>query len=167
VDTHQITEWISSLSPHTLPLGIFLICFVSGFFPIVNAEITVLAAGSVITKTSDILLLGLMAGIGQVLSKSGLYWLASKAPDAKFIHKRVSKRKMDLWHKRVMHWGWKLPLFLFASAFFGIPPFLIISVLMGFLKTPFKSFFIIAFLGRTLRFSLLLCAPKYFMEWLK
>jgi membrane protein YqaA with SNARE-associated domain len=131
----------------------FLVCFLSGFIPLINAELFLLAAALIFSKNYEFFIfLALMATAGQMLGKTLLYYSFFYAPI-----KKIEKIKATM-----NRWGKKKDLLLFFSAFAGFPPFYFVSIAAGIIHYPFIRFFALGFIGRLLRFWILLEFPILF-----
>lgn len=128
----------------------FVVAILSGFIPIVNAELY-LAAVALTTKSIPLALaLGLIVAAGQMIAKVGIYKAALKASNLK-THEEDGKLAKA--RKVVAKWKGREHLLTFVSATVGIPPFLIVSVVAGILELPFIAFVTIGFIGRAIRFG--------------
>jgi membrane protein YqaA with SNARE-associated domain len=154
------TGLYSILSDYGLFTGTYIICVISGIVPIVNAEFFFIFVSSLSTESSlpPVLIIGTL---GQMTAKSVLYLSGKGILD--LSHKRYedaisrTKAKMEKWKSRV-------DLFMFISAFTGIPPFYAVSVIAGIVRHSFFRFFICGFVGRTLRFGLIMFFPQFFKQ---
>ncbi|MDI6808845.1 MAG: VTT domain-containing protein [Candidatus Eisenbacteria bacterium] len=141
----------------------FLVCFVSGFIPVVNAEVY-LAAVSMVAPKFSAFPLAFTAASGQMIAKSIIY-LAGRGV-LRLPIKRYEK-KMDRVAEQIEAWGTKTGLFTFISAFTGFPPFYAVSFLAGVLNVKFQRFFLYGFLGRLLRFFVVVLFPRAVGELIK
>ncbi|HEV8055934.1 MAG TPA: hypothetical protein VGP51_05560 [Nocardioidaceae bacterium] len=135
------------------------ICFVSALFPLVNAE----AYMSALAVTSDdraVWLLAITAGVGQMGGKIIWYQVGRSSLNWRWVRRKIDsvtwQARLTRWQGRVQGNRWSVAAFLATSAFFGLPPFAIISVLAGQLKVPFALFCATGLAGRILRFAAIL-----------
>lgn len=127
----------------------FVIAILSGFIPLINAEIYLVAV-SVSTQSLPLAIaLGFIVALGQMIAKVGIYKTARKASNLR-LHEEGSK--MARARKLMAKWEGKPHLLTFISATFGIPPFFIVSVVGGMLELPFVQFMTVGFIGRSIRF---------------
>jgi membrane protein YqaA with SNARE-associated domain len=137
-----------------LPLATFVYCVASGFIPIVNAEIFLVGAAALAPRSS-LPLIALLAAAGQMVAKSGMY-LGGRG----VVRLPSEKRKADLEALRARVERWRSrDLLVFVSAGLGLPPFFAVSILAGTLRFPFPRFLVAGFLGRLIRFGLIMAVP--------
>ena len=147
----------SWLTPENIYISTFVLCFISGFLPIVNAELVVIAAAAM-SGENMIVPIAILSAVGQMLAKAILY-LAGRGvlniPMGKY------EEKLTQWEEKFKNWqGIKTDLFIFLSASVGFPPFYVISILAGMFKLNFLRFFLSGTLGRTVRFGILAFFPQ-------
>jgi membrane protein YqaA with SNARE-associated domain len=137
-----------------LPLATFLYCIASGFIPVVNAEIFLVGAAALAPRSS-LPLVVLVAAAGQMVAKTGMY-LGGRG----VVRLPSEKRKADLEALRAKVERWKSrDLLVLVSAGVGLPPFFAVSILAGTLRFPFARFLLAGFVGRLVRFGLLMAVP--------
>ena len=137
-----------------LPLATFLFCAASGVIPVLNAEIFLVGAAA-LSPDSSPAALALVAALGQVVAKSGMY-LGGRG----ILKLPMGKRKADLDAVQARIERWRSKDFLvFVSAAVGLPPFFAVSIFAGTLRFPFGRFMLAGFLGRLLRFGLVVAVP--------
>jgi len=150
----------SIISNYGLYSGTYIICFVSGFVPIINAEIFLIFVSSVVTKSLFIPVL-LLATIGQMTAKAVFFF--SGMGVVKLSLKRYENKINDAMLK-MQKWESKADWFIFLSSFTGFPPFYIITIVAGMIRHNFFRFFVSGFVGRLLRFGLLMLFPQFFKQ---
>jgi membrane protein YqaA with SNARE-associated domain len=132
------------------------VSFGSALIPLVNVE-AYLGAVTATTDNTNLWMLVVSAGVGQMVGKVLWYEAGRRSMEWSYIRKKMStpKRQQQLEHWRTRVQG--RPVFsgalLLASAFTGIPPYAVISVLAGQLRIPFLLFLVTGFVGRTGRFA--------------
>ncbi|MDE0358163.1 MAG: VTT domain-containing protein [Gammaproteobacteria bacterium] len=123
----------------------------SGLVPFVNAEVVV-AAAAVAVPGSQVWLVVTVCSLGQMIAKAALYalarWLPQKLPARATRHLERASEKT----RRLEQAGWTLIL---ISAFVGLPPFYVISLAAGIVRTNFAAFLTLGFAGRWARFAIL------------
>jgi len=144
-------------------LATFVVCFVSGFVPLVNAE-TYLISTAVLTPTSALVPLALLATAGQMAAKVLMY-LAGKGAIRLAIMDRA-KDKMVRLSGKLDQSPRRVDLFLFVSASVGIPPFYVVSLLAGASGVPFVRFLAAGTTGRFVRFVVTLGLPHLVKGWI-
>lgn len=150
----------SIISDYGLYVGTYLVCLISGFVPIVNAEIFLIFLSTLLTKPLIFPVL-LLATIGQMTAKTILF--LSGMGILKLSLKRY-ENKIDETIAKMHRWGSKIDVFIFLSAFTGFPPFYIITIVAGIIRHNFFRFFISGFTGRLLRFGLIILFPQFFKQ---
>ena len=148
------------LSSYGLYSGTYIVCLISGFVPVVNAEIYLVFVSSLITKTFFFPVL-LLATFGQMTAKAVLFF--SGMGVLKLSLKKY-ENKINETIVKMQKWGTKVDLFIFISSFTGFPPFYIITIVSGMMRHNFIRFFIFGFIGRVLRFGLLMIFPQIFKQ---
>ena len=131
-------------------------CFIGSLVPVINTEVIVLAAAAAAPPELAAALV-LVASTTQMAAKSILYLAGSgllrlpRGALAKHVEKALAGAQS---HQAASG------SVLFASASTGFPPFYVISVASGALRLDFRRFFVLGFLGRTLRFGVLVALPQ-------
>jgi membrane protein YqaA with SNARE-associated domain len=144
------------LSQLWLVVGTFFYCIGSGFIPVMNAEVYLLAVSAASSPALAFPLV-LAAGLGQMVAKSTMY-LAGRGvlslPMGKH-QERLDAAGRKLQGSRAGPGG-----FVFLSASTGFPPFYIVSIVAGTLKVPFLVFLLPGTVGRLVRFGLMVLFPQ-------
>jgi membrane protein YqaA with SNARE-associated domain len=142
-------------SPAALAM-VVLTGIASGIVPFVNAEVYVVALGSMAPRPLLPLLL-VIATLSHMLGKALLYWAghaAERLPEGRFTRRLAAARaKFD---ERTTLGG----ALVFVSAAVGLPPFYVLTVACGVLGYSFRWFFVLGFAGRLLRFGALILMPE-------
>ena len=136
--------------------GTYIVCFISGFFPLVNAELFLVLISINITKAECIPIF-ILAALGQMTAKL-LMFLGGKGVIR--LSKKKFEDKINGIVLKMKKWEKKIDIFIFLSAFTGIPPFFVVSIVAGMGQTNILRFFISGLLGRTLRFALVIYFPQ-------
>ncbi len=140
--------------------GTYIVCLISGFIPIVNAELFLIWISLTISEAEYIRVL-LLATSGQMTAKV-LMFLSGKG--VVNISKKRHENKLAQIEEKMKKWESKIDIFLFLSAFTGFPPFYVVAVLSGMTNVNFVRFCIAGFLGRALRFGLVMYFPHLFKQ---
>ena len=145
------------INQYGLYLSTFIVCFVSGFIPIVNAEVFLLLVSSISPK-SQIISLVFLSTMGQMAAKGLIYLGASGVLKIPF---RRYEKKMNMIREKFERWKSKTDLLILFSAAIGFPPFYLVSVMAGALKLNYLRFLFFGFIGRFVRFSVALLLPQF------
>lgn len=140
--------------------GTYVVCLISGFIPIVNAEVFLIWLSLTLSKVEYVPII-LLATSGQMTAKV-LMFLSGKGVIN--ISKKRYEKKIGEIEAKMRKWKYKIDIFIFLSAFTGFPPFYVVAVLSGMTKVNFLRFCIAGFLGRALRFGLVLYFPHLFKQ---
>jgi membrane protein YqaA with SNARE-associated domain len=140
--------------------GTYVVCLVSGFIPIVNAELFLIWISLMLSRTEYVPIL-LLATSGQMTAKV-LMFLSGKG--VIHISKKRYENKIAAIEAKMKKWKNKIDIFIFLSAFTGFPPFYVVAVLSGMTKVNLLRFCIAGFLGRALRFGLVMYFPHLFKQ---
>ena len=144
------------LASYGLHLGTFIVCVISGFVPVVNAEVYLVAVSS-FTSGHDVWIVVLLAALGQMVAKVVMFLGAqglTKWPARKY------EARLELVRKKFEQRKTATPVFIFISAFTGFPPFYLVSMMGGILNLNLASFCVMGFLGRFLRFGVVAFFPQ-------
>ena len=149
--THEI------LSTLGLYGGTFLVCFLAGLIPLINAELFLAGVSAwAISSTAPLPAIVLLAAAGQMTAKLLLYYAALgvfELPSGK------RREKIERARARIEKWKSKPKAVLALSATLGLPPFYLSSFAAGALKIRLRTFCAIGMAGRILRFSLVVAIP--------
>jgi membrane protein YqaA with SNARE-associated domain len=165
-------EWLAQLHAQVAatPLGLvlvsFVVCFVSGFLPLVNAEAYLLSVSALSPARLGVPLT-VAGACGQMTAKALLYLSGRgilRLPLGR--HGDKVKAKMEQAQARLEAHRGHTGTVLFASAFLGLPPFYFVSILAGTLRISFGLFFGAGLLGRILRFGIFVLLPQIARRWL-
>jgi membrane protein YqaA with SNARE-associated domain len=136
----------------------FVAAIVSALLPWVNAELMLLAVAAPLTSFSDLSGVVLAMTAGQVIGKSGLYWIARQTshttPNGRF------GRAVDRWRVACESRHRSTQMMMTLSAVFGLPPFYVTTVAAGALRVDFGRFLVSAVVGRLVHFSAVGLAPS-------
>ena len=138
-----------------LYLSTYIIAVISGFVPVVNIEVYLVWVAA-FTPRSQGLPIAILATLGQMTAKTLMY--LGGAGILK-ITLRKPEEKMAAVQKKFESWKNRTSLFIFLSAFLGVPPFYFVSVASGALKIKLPRFLIAGLAGRFLRFGITVFFP--------
>ena len=128
-----------------------VVAALSGFIPVINAEIYLVAVTLAMRSVPLAIVLGLIVAIGQMAAKVGIYKVSAGAARKAKTSEKI-QAKLDKVHALMAKWKDKPFALVFVSAVVGVPPFFVVSILAGMLKLDFKKFLVLGTIGRTLRF---------------
>jgi len=130
---------------------------VSALLPWVNAELMLLAVAAPLTSFSDLSSVVLAMTAGQVLGKTGLYWIARQTALTR-PNGRIGKA-VDRWRVACDSRHRSTQTMMTLSAVSGLPPFYVTTVAAGALRVDFGRFLVAAIVGRLVHFSAVGLAP--------
>jgi membrane protein YqaA with SNARE-associated domain len=137
--------------------GTFVVCFIAGLVPLINAEVFLVVVATVLVSSAAPLpAVVLLAAAGQMVAKVVLYY-AARGVIATATGKR--REKIERAQARIEKWKDRPLWVLAASATFGLPPFYVVSLLAGALKIRLAPFLAIGMAGRTARFAVIVAIP--------
>lgn len=141
-----------------LLLSTFAVSVASALLPLINVELYLAGVGAV--GAGAALSLAVSAAAGQTLGKVIWYEVARHGIDSELAQKKMSSRKVrasyDRWVARMEGRPAYAGLIMFLSSFLGVPPLLVMAAVAGALKMPMWLFLPTVFIGRALRFWLIL-----------
>lgn len=142
-----------------LILATFCVAVASALCPLVNLETYLALAGALALKLG-VWPLSATAAAGQSAGKLCWYIVGRSSMQWGFIQRRMQSPR---WHRQYAtikaqtdKRSWAGLSLLFVSASVGLPPLAIMSVLSGQLRFNLWGFCITTFVGRTLRFAVVL-----------
>jgi membrane protein YqaA with SNARE-associated domain len=146
-------------------LATVVIGFASALVPLINIE-AYLGVRAAVATVGGVWALALAAAAGQMAGKVVWYYLGASALSWGWVRRRVEKPKnaarLELWRRRTQERPGLTGFLVFVSAFTGLPPFAILSVLAGQLRMSLTLFLVLGLVGRWLRFLGILVGA----EWL-
>jgi membrane protein YqaA with SNARE-associated domain len=143
------------LTHYGLYLSTYIIAVISGFVPVVNIEIYLIWVAA-LTPRSQGIPITILATLGQMTAKTLMY--LGGAGILK-ISLRKPGEKMAAIQKKFEEKRNQTGLFIFLSAFLGVPPFYLVSIVSGALKIKLPRFIMAGLTGRFLRFALTVFFP--------
>jgi membrane protein YqaA with SNARE-associated domain len=142
-----------------LVIGTFLFSVASALIPILNVEAYLAAVAVKANNLSD-WELAAVGGAGQSVGKILWYFAGIHSLKVRWIRQKMETEKWQLsyarWHERIVGRPVFAGTISFASAVTGFPPLAVIAVLAGTLRMNFTIFLVTVFVGRTIRFWLVL-----------
>jgi membrane protein YqaA with SNARE-associated domain len=151
-------------------VSLFLIGIASALVPLVNIE-AYLGVRAAVASVSGIWVLSLVAAVGQMLGKVIWYYLGASALSWGWVRRRVELPKnaarLELWRARTHERPVVAGSLVFVSAFSGVPPFAVLSVLAGQLRMSLALFLALGLAGRWLRFAAVLGGAAWLSDALR
>jgi membrane protein YqaA with SNARE-associated domain len=126
----------------------YVMCVIGGFVPIINAEVYLASVGAMSDRAAVIPLV-LAGTLGQMTAKTAIF-LAGRGLVRLPVARDSERVRLVLAKARA--WRGPMWLFVFVSAVVGIPPFYIVSLLGGSLDLSIGRFIALGFVGRLIRF---------------
>lgn len=148
------------ISQFGIMTGTVVVCFISGFVPLVNAELYLLLVASMIPKSMFVPVL-LLAAFGQMMAKSLIYLTGKGIISLPIKKLETGVARLE---ERIEHWDPGVSSFLFVSAFTGFPPFYLSTLAAGAMRLRYNYFLAAGFSGRLLRFGVIMFFPQLFKE---
>lgn len=142
-----------------LLLATFGVAVASALFPLINIEAYIAGVGALVANYG-ILPVSLVAGAGQAVGKVLWYEVGRSSLHWSYIKKKMEapswKRRYERVYGMTQRRPWTGMALLFASAVTGFPPLAIMAVLAGQLRFHRAWFYALTFIGRTIRFVIVL-----------
>jgi len=126
--------------------------------PVINAELLVISMAA-LAPHGGLPPIVAAAAIGQIAGKVLLYLAGRGTIRLRGLREHARLQAVVL---RLQSSARTSALVLFASALAGVPPLYAVSVASGIIGIPLHRFVAIAFVGRVLRFGLLVQVPHMF-----
>lgn len=141
-------------------LTTFGVSVASALFPVINIEAYLVGLSASGAGDHRSVLLGVVAGLGQSVGKVGWYEASRRGFESAWMQRKLSGPKisaaLERWRGRMQGRPWYGGLVVLVSAIVGVPPLLAIAAVAGILELPRWMFFPTVFVGRALRFWLIL-----------
>jgi membrane protein YqaA with SNARE-associated domain len=142
-----------------LLIGTFFFSVASALVPILNVE-AYLAAVAIQARHLSDWELAAVGSAGQTAGKVLWYFAGTQSLRIRWIRQKMETEKWQLsylrWHERIVGRPVFAGAISFTSAVTGFPPLAVIAVLAGTLRMNFAIFLGTVFVGRTLRFWMVL-----------
>ena len=146
-----------------IPAATVIYCYVSGLVPVVNAEAFLVFISAAALSRSQLLLVAILATVGQMSAKSTMYFIARSSfrrPPRKYAE------TFDRTREKLERWRHGTAAFMFISSSTGFPPFYVVSILSGMMRINFLTFLVFGLAGRFIRFGLMVLFPHLIKELL-
>ncbi len=136
-------------------LTTYVFAVVSGFIPVANLEVYLVWVAA-FTPRSQAVGITLLATLGQMTAKTLMYLAGAGILK---ISVRKPGKKLRAVQIKMAEWQHRMGIFLFSSAFLGVPPFYVVSIASGVCRVPLAVFVTWGLLGRFLRFAVAVFFP--------
>lgn len=133
-------------------LAAALVGLVSAFVPVTPAEPYLIAAAA--SGHGHPVVLGIAAALGQTTGKLGIFLVSRGAVRSAWLQRKIADRRVGRHRRRLTlpDRPWPSAAILGASATFGFPPLLAMTVLLGGTRMRPSVFTAICLTGRAARF---------------
>ena len=143
----------------------FGVAIVSALCPLLNLELYMAGLGA-FGRASGFWAVVVLAAAGQAIGKMFWYQVGSSSLNWAFIRKKTESPRWKIQFDRIKRQTERRPwtgvALVFASATVGLPPLAIMAVLTGQLHFSQFAFVTTTFLGRTMRFAVVLGGVSWF-----
>jgi membrane protein YqaA with SNARE-associated domain len=151
-------------------VALFLVGIASALVPLINIEAYLGVRGAV-ASVHGLWGLAFVAATGQMLGKVVWYYLGANALNWGWVRRRAELPKnaarLETWRTRTHQRPVLTGTLVFLSAFSGFPPFAVVSVLAGQLRTSLALFFALGLAGRWLRFAAVLGGAAWLSDLIR
>lgn len=148
-----------------MPITTFGVAMLSALCPLVNLELYMAGVGA-LGPTTGFWSVVLLAAAGQSLGKLFWYQVGRSSLNWSFIRRKIEsprwKNQFEKLKRKTEQRPWVGVGLVFASATAGLPPLAIMAVLTGQLHFSRVVFVATTFVGRTLRFAVVLGGVSWF-----
>jgi membrane protein YqaA with SNARE-associated domain len=133
--------------------GTFVVSWIAGLVPLVNTEVFLVGLVRLaVDRSSQLAPIVLCAAVGQMIAKIILYYTGRSLLD---LPRGRYKNKVELLRVKIERWKTKPYLVYAISSVLGLPPFYLTVLAAGAMRIRFDAFLVIGFVGRVLRFAIL------------
>lgn len=147
--------------------GIFFSSVASALIPVINIEALLVLAYA--QSDAPLLVLALVAAVGQMAGKLLWYWGGTNVERAAWVRRYLAKPKaqasLEKWKERAEGRPWFTGGLLFVSAWTGFPPYAVTAVLAGVIRVHLSVFLVTGVVGRFLRFWTVLGGADLLIGW--
>ena len=140
----------------------FVVGFVSGLVPFVNSELYLVAVSPMVARHS-LLPIALLSAAGQMVAKTILFYAGRGVFN---INMGKIEKKIEAVQKKFQDWENKVDALILLSAFVGLPPFYVVSVVAGALKLHYIRFLVAGIVGRSARFVVIIYFPQLVLKYI-
>ncbi len=142
--------------------GSFVVGFVSGLVPIINAELFLIAVSPIAARHS-LLPIALLAALGQMAAKTIIFYAGRGVIR---INTAKIEGRIEAVQKKFKEWENKVDVLILLSAIIGLPPLYLVAFVAGALKLHFLRFLAAGITGRSIRFAVIVYSPQLVLKYL-
>lgn len=153
MSAQQLIDWLG------LYLGTIVFSFLSGMLPFLHAEIFLVTVGALVTSRWKLAGVALLSSLSQMIAKLILYGSGRGVLSLKPLSDKRMARLADI-QARIQGYRGSVYWLLFLSAALGVPPLYLFAIVAGMMRLSPLRFFLVAFLGRTLREAVFVFFPQ-------
>jgi membrane protein YqaA with SNARE-associated domain len=143
-------------------VAMFAVGVISGVFPPVNSEITLIALALVRPSWPEVIVLAVIAALGQSITHATIFRTARGLTKLGAKKRPWLESKIARAHQILAKWKGGEPLLIACAAILGVPPMVLVACLAGVLRIRFGTFFAISVPLRTARFILIVVIARAF-----
>lgn len=143
-------------------VAMFAVGVISGVFPPVNSEITLIALALVRPSWPEVIALAVIAAIGQSITHALLFRTARGLTKLGAKKRPRLEAKIARAHQILAKWRGGELLLIACAALLGMPPMVLVACLAGALRVRFRTFVAIGLPLRTARFILIVVITRAF-----
>ena|SRR3990167_2218039 len=143
---------------------IALVSFFTGFLPIIGIEVYLAYVALKIKLFMMLIIIAFIASISQMFSKTIIYSMGANS--MRFLPRKY-QQKLGTWHEKINKGEKSQCAVIILSALTGLPPFYLINIICGTLRTSFNNFFWFGLAGTFVRFSAIAFLPAFAIHWFK
>jgi membrane protein YqaA with SNARE-associated domain len=135
-------------------LAMFLIAILSGVFPLTNSEAVLIALGAGSSyEWPKLVVLAIIAAFGQSITHASVFFSARGLAKAGAKRRPWLEAKIAKAHELAARWKKSELLLIVLGATVGIPPQFLVAIVAGVVGIRFRTFAMIDFPGRIVRFT--------------
>lgn len=153
MSAQQLIDWLG------LYMGTIVFSFLSGMVPFLHAEIFLVTVGALVTSRWKLAVVALLSSLSQMVAKLILYGSGRGVLSMKPLSEKRMARLAAL-QARIQGYKGSVYSLLFLSAALGVPPLYLFAIVAGMMRLSLIRFFLVAFLGRTLREAVFVFFPQ-------
>jgi len=141
--------------------GSFVVGFVSGLVPFINAELYLVAVSPLVSR-NKLVPIAVLTAAGQMVAKTIIFYAGRGVFS---INMRKIEKKLETVQAKFQAWENKVDALILLSAVVGMPPFYIVSFVAGALKLHYIRFLAAGLVGRGIRFAAIVYFPQLVLKY--
>lgn len=143
-------------------VAMFAVGVISGVFPPINSEITLIALALVRPSWPEMVALAVIAAIGQSLTHALVFRTARGLTKLGAKKRPRLEAKIARAHQILAKWRRGELLLIVCAALLGVPPMVLVACLAGALEVRFRTFVAIGVVCRIARFITIVVIARAF-----